>query len=276
MRWGRLTAVLTAMVVVGAGAVYGGRFLLDQFVDPTCEFRVGESLERLSPEQAANAATISMVSVDRGLPPRAATVALATAIQESKLRNLTYGHADSLGLFQQRPSQGWGTAAQVRDPVFAANAFFDALTEVDGWEDGEVTVVAQAVQRSAYPDAYADHESEARVLASALVGQTHAAVGCRLDGVSGAGSPADLADKATRTFDAGAQVDGNQVLISQPSLDAAWATAGWAVSHAAFEQVVSVEVAGRRWHRDDPFVWAPVSGADPQSTQVRISVSDGS
>jgi hypothetical protein len=133
-------------------------------------------------EQAENAALIAAVSIERGMPARAASIALATAYQESKLYNIDYGDRDSVGLFQQRPSQGWGTAKQLQDPVFATNAFYDALTKVDGYEAMEITVAAQEVQRSAYPDAYADHEKDGRALASALTGNSPRALWCEVGG----------------------------------------------------------------------------------------------
>jgi hypothetical protein len=108
----------------------------------------------LTVEMYTNARTIAQVAVDRGLPPRAVAIALATAQQESRLRNLDYGDRDSLGLFQQRPSAGWGTPAQVQDPVYAANKFYDGLVKVPGWETGRLTEVAQSVQLSAFPNAY--------------------------------------------------------------------------------------------------------------------------
>ena len=83
------------------------------------------------------------------------TVALAAALQESNLLNLPYGDRDSLGLFQQRPSQGWGTAAQILDPAYAASAFYARLVDVPGWESLPVTQAAQLVQSSADPGAYA-------------------------------------------------------------------------------------------------------------------------
>lgn len=123
-------------------------------------------------EQLDNAAIIYTVGAERGLPPRAMTIAIATAIQESGLRNL--GHLgdqndhDSLGLFQQRPSQGWGTPEQLTDPHYAAGKFYDKLLEVPGWEVLPLTESAQAVQRSAYPDAYARHETAAATLVAAF------------------------------------------------------------------------------------------------------------
>ena len=140
----------------------------------------------LTLEQAENAALITAISVRRGMPARAASIALATAYQESDLRNIETGDRDSLGLFQQRPSQGWGTPEQILDPVFATNAFYDGLARVDGYEAMEITVAAQTVQRSGFPDAYADHEADARALASAMTGNSRAAFGCDIDGDAGA------------------------------------------------------------------------------------------
>jgi hypothetical protein len=122
----------------------------------------------ITPEQAANAALIAGVAWDRGLPDRAVVIALATAQQESGLRNIDYGDRDSLGLFQQRPSQGWGTAAQVTDPYYSAGIFFDRLVLVPGWDTGRLTDVAQAVQRSGFPEAYQKHEVMAVDLTAAL------------------------------------------------------------------------------------------------------------
>jgi hypothetical protein len=122
----------------------------------------------VTPEQAANAATIAEVARSRGLPDRAVVIALATARQESGLRNLDHGDRDSLGLFQQRPSQGWGTAAQVQDPAYAAGKFFERLVTVTDWQTGRLTDVAQKIQRSGYPEAYQKHEALAVALAAAL------------------------------------------------------------------------------------------------------------
>jgi hypothetical protein len=126
----------------------------------------------LTPEQLTNAATIADVGRSRGLSERAVVIALATAQQESRLRNLDYGDRDSLGLFQQRPSQGWGTPAQVQDPVYAAGKFYDRLVEVPDWSTRPLTEVAQSVQKSGFPDAYAQWETMAEEL-SAMVSSNH-------------------------------------------------------------------------------------------------------
>jgi len=126
----------------------------------------------LAADQWANARTIADVARQRGLPERAVVIALATAMQESTLHNLPYGDRDSLGLFQQRPSQGWGTPAQVQDPVYAAGKFYDGLVQVPGWDTGRLTDVAQTVQRSGFPEAYQKHETMAQELTVALTDNT--------------------------------------------------------------------------------------------------------
>jgi hypothetical protein len=132
----------------------------------------------LTSEQVANAATIAAVGRERGLPERAIVIALATAQQESRLRNLDYGDRDSLGLFQQRPSAGWGTDAQVQDPVYAANAFYDHLVKVPGWETGRLTEISQAVQISAYGEAYQQWEELAQTLAAAQISELPDQITC--------------------------------------------------------------------------------------------------
>jgi cell wall-associated NlpC family hydrolase len=127
----------------------------------------GIRASNLSDEQRRNAAVIIQTARNMGAPPRAWLIALATAMQESTLRNINYGDRDSLGLFQQRPSQGWGAPGQVTDPVYSTTIFIQRLLAVPGWADMPVTVAAQIVQRSAFPDAYSKWEG----LASDLVQQ---------------------------------------------------------------------------------------------------------
>ena len=123
-----------------------------------------------SAEQLANATTIYQVSVSLGLPMYAAQIAIATALQESSLYNLNYGDRDSLGLFQQRPSQGWGTPAQIMDPVYASTKFYEALVKVPNWQTIPLWQAAQDVQRSAFPYAYAKWSNPAEYLASSVSG----------------------------------------------------------------------------------------------------------
>ncbi|WP_212754681.1 hypothetical protein [Nakamurella aerolata] len=137
--------------------------------------------QEFSAAQLQNAATISAVGIARDLPLRARIIAIATALQESTLRNLDYGDRDSVGLFQQRPSQGWGTVEQIMDPVYSAGKFYDELVTVPNWRTDPLTEVAQAVQRSAFPDAYAKWEDEATVLAAAFAGTSAPELRCRPD-----------------------------------------------------------------------------------------------
>ncbi|GAB3177224.1 C40 family peptidase [Streptomyces incanus] len=119
-------------------------------------------------EQVPNAKTIQATGVAMNIPVRGQVVALATALQESGLRNLTYGDRDSLGLFQQRPSMGWGTANEILDPVHASTKFYEGLKKVSGWQSLSVTQAAQAVQKSGFPDAYAKWEPLATALQKAI------------------------------------------------------------------------------------------------------------
>jgi hypothetical protein len=134
----------------------------------------GQSSINLSPDQLRNARTIVQTGQQLGLQPRAWVIALSTAMQESKLTNLgNLGAAndhDSLGLFQQRPASGWGTPAEINNPVYAATKFYKALEGISGWQNMAVTDAAQAVQVSGVPDAYAQWEQQAGDIISGLYG----------------------------------------------------------------------------------------------------------
>lgn len=183
------------LVIVGVGVLMDRDGGSPFFESHGCTAEVDGLVVDLTLEQAENAALITAIAIQRGLPARAASIALATAYQESKILNIEHGDRDSVGIFQQRPSQGWGTVPQILDPVHSINAFYDALVEVEGYEAMEITVAAQAVQRSAYPDAYADHEADGRALASALTGNHEAAFWCD--------TPGDAEEAGDRLDDAG-------------------------------------------------------------------------
>jgi hypothetical protein len=129
-------------------------------------------LQRWDAEQVGNAAIIIEVGADLAVPIWGRVIAVAVAMQESSLRNLPHlaqdNDHDSVGLFQQRPSQGWGTPAQLQDPVYAAAAFYQALLKVDGWAQMTLTEAGQAVQRSAHPDAYGRWTADAATLVAIL------------------------------------------------------------------------------------------------------------
>lgn len=148
-------------------------------------------------EQVPNAKTIQATGVAMNIPARGQIVALATALQESRLRNLTYGDRDSLGLFQQRPSQGWGTANEILDPVHAATKFYEALEKVPGWQSLSVTQAAQAVQRSGFRDAYAKWEPLATALQQAIAPLLPTASGASAS--ASASDPADTGSNSPTT-----------------------------------------------------------------------------
>jgi hypothetical protein len=207
----------------------------------------------LLPSRMENAATIAAVGQRRGVPTRGIVVALATALQESKLDNRDEGDRDSVGLFQQRPSQGWGTREQIAQPRYAANAFFVALVKVPGWQNLRVTEAAQAVQKSAYPEAYQKWADEAAVLAAALVGDTTGSVACTLP------SPESTASAAAATVvaqdlqldwgkvQATAAKDQSRVELTTSSTRSGWQLAHWLVAHAQSNRITQVRFANLAW-----------------------------
>jgi hypothetical protein len=252
--------------------------------EPGCRVVSGRgdgAVYEFTPEQAVNAATIAAVGTDRNLPERAVTIALATALQESALRNIDHGDRDSLGLFQQRPSQGWGNPRQVMDPTYAAGVFYDHLVKVPGYTRLPLTVAAQRVQRSGFPTAYAKHEPDAALLAAALTGRAAATLTCA--GRAGAAPPAGpdaVRTALVRDFgrgafqETGAEVGGRADAAPSPAVTArtagrtvtvpvppagpdgagerpererGWQLAHWAVANASALHIERVSYAGREW-----------------------------
>ncbi len=272
----RRLAVLVLTLALVAGGIYSAVFFLQRsetLVSERCRAVIGERTSELAPDQAVNASLITAVAVQRGLPPRAASIALATAMQESKLRNIDHGDKagpDSRGLFQQRPSQGWGTEAEIMDPYYAANAFYDALVKIPGYESLEITDAAQRVQRSAYPTAYAQHEEMGRTFASGLTGQTPEAVQCTLRAAGTGGDTAALSAELGQAYGPlGTAVEGDTLLVEADGSQA-WSVAQWAVANAKGFEVMQVEVAGRSWTRGAGDGWQ--ESAAPEGL-VRITVS---
>lgn len=258
-----VTVLLVVGVVAGFGYWLGNRWAenggpsLPDF-RPACTAQAADGRVRLDHDQMANAATVTAVGVRLGMPDRAVVVALATTLQESKLRNLPHLGAnndhDSVGLFQQRPSQGWGTAEELQDPRVASERFYRALGQVPGWEQMRITEAAQQVQRSAYPEAYADHQDRATVLATALLGQASGAVSC----TAPEHAPPVAGEVAATTLSALLAQDwGDQVPVAMatpPGLtvsagdeNSGWRYAHWLVSHAADHGVTRVQFADLEW-----------------------------
>ena len=278
-RWVAPVVVLGVLLLVAGCGYAAWTKLQSELFQPSCTATAAGASASFSPEQTANAALIAAISDKRGLPARAATIAIATAIQESKLRNLTFGDRDSLGLFQQRPSQGWGTRDQILDPTYATNRFYDALVKVDGYETKEITKVAQEVQKSAYPGAYADHEQEGRVLASTLRGHSPAGLGCQLRPVTRAADGAAVAADLNAQLGVTAVQDGALLTVTAPSSELAWAAGQWGVARAEAYGIDQVQVADRVWNRgtgSSSVEWnAAPALATPTTVTLRIGAPQG-
>jgi len=297
----RHLTVPLVMVLLFAGIAGGSYVALQRYGSPahegTCLATGLGTSHRYSTDRAANAALISATAVDRRLPPRAASIALATAFQESRLQNIDYGDRDSLGLFQQRPSQGWGSEEQIMDPIYSTNAFYDALEEIPDYTSGDINDIAQRVQRSGHPEAYRDHETEGRLYASALTGQSGANLVCTLGAVGATVSPEQVREQLARQFprsvesgrvsshlaaasSAAPQLpDGagaTAVVIDTGGDDGlGWALANWAVARAADDGVVQVSYQGRVWDRavtgEEAASWAAAEGGDADRVVVLVS-----
>jgi len=258
------------LAVVGLGVSVGAVVTrVHSPVPPSeCRFASTASADRYSitPTQAQNAAIIAAVALRKGMPDHAVTVALATALQETELRNLPYGDRDSVGLFQQRPSQGWGTTEQIMDPNYAASTFFDHLAQVPGWQTIPVTEAAQLVQHSATPGAYAAWETEARSLARALTGEIPAGLSCDLAGFGGpAPTPSALSDAVTSEM-------GAQLLGVPVSTKIGWQVAEWAVAHAYSYHLSTVSFGGMTWAGASG-TWAPTGGSGARTPQNTVTVT---
>jgi hypothetical protein len=234
------------VVLVVAAAAFGLRELWNSAQTHLAANECDVSTFSVDNGQAAVAATMVSVVVTRGLPERAAVLTLAAGLQESKLRNLAPGDGDrdSVGVLQQRPSQGWGTEAQLNDLHYATGAFLDALLKVPNWQTEPLADAVQAVQISADGSAYAQHEALAQSLSDALTGVTPAGITCKFPKASGADSAAAvsaalLADLPVKT----PSVVEKTVSVPQAS----WTTAAWFVAHASQLGLKSVSYAGQQW-----------------------------
>lgn len=259
--------VVAVIAVVAAGAV-GLWTLMHPFIAPTPGCTVAgpagssgsggdtgsssTSGYQLTPDQTDNAATIAGVGLQLGMPNHAVTIALATALQESGLTNLSAGDRDSAGLFQQRPSQGWGTYAQVTDPVYASRAFYQRLSNVSNWTQLSVTDAAQAVQHSAAPDGYAQWESEARAMAVAFTGL--AAQGLTCHDLALSAPSVSLANVANAEL-------GTAALSGPHDSTQGWAIATWLVAHAQRLGVDQVTFNGVTWTASSG-TWSPTGAPD--------------
>jgi hypothetical protein len=252
----------------------GGYFLVRDIIDlplavlsaTACHVGegVGERVE-LKSEQMANAATIAAVGIRRGVPQRAIVIAIATAWQESRLENLSGGDRDSIGLFQQRPSQDWGTPEQISDPRYAASEFYAALLKVRGWHQMRVTEAAQSVQRSAHPDAYEQWADRSELLARALSGDLAEAVGCTVSNkpdTRGEVAANALVERLRLDWGSvGPTVAAATVSVAARDDRSGWQYAHWLVAHAPTSGVRRVRYGDHAWNASDG-AWTRAT-ADP-------------
>ena len=227
---------------------------------PGCQAGTGEQAISLDPEQAEVAATIAGVAARHRLPRHAVTIALAAALQESKLHNLDYGDRDSVGIFQQRPSEGWGSASQLQDPVYATTKFYAALGQVRGYAKMPVYQAAQDVQHSADGSAYQQWTVVAGQLAGYFTGTSPHGVSCWYT-PAGQANLAEAERQIRQTFgpagreavvvrmttDRSAQKNAKSTAVLHVRRAAAWTVASWLVAHAEAYHLSEVRYAGFTW-----------------------------
>lgn len=251
------------VVVVAVGGYFGGRALWQTaktaLASDTCTIGSYD----IDPSQASVAATMvgavtryGLAHPTSGVGERAAVLVLAAGLQESKLRNLAPGQGDrdSVGVLQQRPSQGWGGAAAAKDPAvlndvfFATTTFLDHLVKVPNWQGMSLADAVQAVQVSADGGAYAQHEPEAQALADALLGRNPAGITCSFATPSAVAPTSTVAQLLRHDLPVNAPaVTGRSLRVPA----AHWQTAAWLVAQADRLGIEQVSYAGKTWSRTD-------------------------
>ncbi len=279
-RSGVVSFVFLAILAVIGGVMFAIWRGAGPLPDPEgCRATVAGRTVHLEPDQSRNAALIAAIAVRRGLPARAASIALATAYQESKIRNLGHGDRDSIGIFQQRPSQGWGTEAQIRDEHYSINKFYEALEKIDDYQSLRITEAAQKVQRSGFPEAYEDHAPDARALASALTGYSpQGAFTCVVHEPKGHGTAAAVTKSLSESFgNVAANRTGSRQDLTIPVATGTggnrrgWAVASYLIAYAGELKIESVTFDGLAWHsgRDSENGWTD-SGASDERVRVNL------
>jgi hypothetical protein len=246
-RIGAATIVVLTGLVVGYLALKSTPQLLRR--PTTCMAGQGSQQLQLSVSQAGIAATIAGVASRDDLPTRAVAIAYATALQESKLANLHYGTMDSVGVFQQRPSEGWGTAREIENPVYATSRFFAALVQVPRYRHLPIDQAAQDVQRSADGSAYEQYAGVGTSLARAFTGTQPHAVWCSYGSPVGRPRLAAAKRDLTSAFgQLGGRVTGDPAAVVRvDDSREGWSVAAWLMSHAADYGISDVRYAGYEW-----------------------------
>jgi hypothetical protein len=264
---------LLMAVILGLGLYVAFRTVAPLLQGSDCMASAGGEQISLDASQAAIAATIAGVAQREALPPRAVTVAYAAALQESKLQNLTYGDRDSVGVFQQRPSQGWGKPSQLENPVYATSKFFGALVKVPGYQRMPIYQAAQAVQRSADGFAYRQYQPLATRMTAAFTGQDPHAVWCwYAQKISGSARVDAASRELAQTFGPHAirATADPWLIVRVGSVRQGWAMAAWLVTYAQQYRIDDVRYAGYQWSAGDGTRgWARlVSPAAPGSIEL--------
>jgi len=223
----------------------------------------GNQAVQLSISQAGIAATIAGVASHHGMPVRAVAIAYATALQESKLSNLDYGDLDSVGVFQQRPSEGWGTTRQIENPVYATSRFFAALAQVPRYRRIPIYQAAQDVQRSADGSAYAQYAEVGTELARAFTGAQPHEVWCSYGSPVGKARLAAARSALDGAFGRLGRAQGGDPAgrVDVTGTREGWAVAAWLVSNAATYGIADVRYAGFQWLASGSGRWKPVTAA---------------
>jgi hypothetical protein len=278
------TTLVLVLAVAGYAIYHSFGNLTPALPPPGCQAGTGGQAITLDTDQAAIAATIAGVAARHRLPRQAVTIALAAALQESKLHNLDYGDRDSVGIFQQRPSQGWGPATKLEDPVYATTKFFAALTQVRGYTTMPVYQAAQDVQHSADGSAYEQWAGMAGQLAGYFTGQPPHGVSCWY-APAGSGDLAAAVQRMAQTFgppgrkavvirvttDRSVQKNKGSAAVLHVQRGAAWTVASWLVAHAQAYGLSEVRYAGYEWKAANGSMgWQPDPGpnASPRGSIV--------
>lgn len=259
------------VVILAAAGYVEFRHLAPVLEGNGCRAVAGRQSYTLDPEQASIAATIAGVAHKQSMPTDAVTIAYAAALQESKLHDLHYGDMDSVGVFQQRPSEGWGPSKNLEDPVYATTKFFRVLSHVHGYLTLPVYQAAQAVQHSADGAAYIQYQQMAAGLATVFTGGHAHAVSCWSSSPPKKQVDFAAADRGlARTFGAitgdgtGSPGSGRQAQLRVPQSPVGWAVAAWLVTHAASYGIHEVRYAGYQWQASTGFHgWTKDAGAPP-------------
>ncbi len=262
----RTILVIAVVAIVGLGGVFGVRKLWDLAKSHLTSSGCTIAGYELDTSQAAVASTMvgAVSRYSPALPERAAVLVLAAALQESKLRNLAPGQGDrdSIGVLQQRPSQGWGgsdptnRAARLSNVGEATTEFLDHLVKFGNWQALPLAQAIQNVQISADGSAYAQHEGEAKALADALLGSRPAAISCSFETPTKVAPLAIVARQLRAQLPVGAPTtQGHTVRVP----GAAWQTAAWFVANADRLGIDEVAYDGMTWTRAHGWKTAPAS-----------------